>query len=63
MQLSGASIGGTTITEQPAARAGAILRAGSSDGKFHGANAATGPIGSRRTVIRMSGLWPSTVRP
>ncbi len=62
-QLSGDSIGGTATTEHPVASAGAILRAGSSDGKFQGAKAATGPTGSRRTVIRMSVLCPSTVRP
>lgn len=61
--LNGASIGGTSTTEHPTARAGAILRAGNSEGKFQGAKAATGPMGSRRTVIRMSVLWPSTVRP
>jgi hypothetical protein len=51
------------MIEQPAARAGAIFRVGSSAGKFQAAKAATTPIGSRRTRMRVPAECPSTVRP
>lgn len=38
------------MIEQPDANAPATLRAGELVGKFHGENAATGPIGWRYTV-------------
>ena len=46
MQLPAASLAGLTITEQPAPSAAAILRDGSSAGKFQAEKAATTPTGS-----------------
>ena len=43
--VSGVADAGFSTTEQPAARAGAILRVTIVAGKFHGVTAATGPIG------------------
>ena len=43
--LSGVSLGGFSTTVQPAAMAGAALRAIISAGKFHGVIAPTTPIG------------------
>ncbi len=45
MAVPGVSSAGLTITEQPAASAVATLRPGIRAGKFHGENAATGPMG------------------
>src|SRR5258708_4900215 len=42
---AGVSPAGLRMTEQPAANAAAILRAGNSAGKFHAENAATTPTG------------------
>ena len=42
--IPGVSSAGFSTTEHPAASAGATLREGNSAGKFHGENAATGPI-------------------
>ena len=61
--VRGVSSAGTTMTEQPAARAGAIFRAGSRAGKFHVLNATTGPIDSRVTSSRCPFECPSMVRP
>ena len=44
-QEAGASPAGLMMIEQPAASAAAILRAGSSAGKFHAEKAATTPTG------------------
>ncbi|MNF87659.1 hypothetical protein D3C84_701300 [compost metagenome] len=55
-QTPGVSSAGLTTTEQPAASAAATLRATSTAGKFHGAKAATGPIG-RLTVVCTSSGW------
>ncbi len=61
--VRGASTAGLTITEQPAASAGAIFREDRSAGKFQGEKAATGPTGCRMTRSRWSRLWPSITRP
>ena len=52
---AGVSSAGFRITEHPAPSAAPILRAGLPSGKFHGANAATGPTGSFTTVRRVPG--------
>ena len=44
-QLPGASPAGQTMTEHPATRAAANLRAGNRSGEFQAANAATTPTG------------------
>ncbi len=46
---------GLTMTELPAASAGAIFQASISNGKFHGNTAATTPTGSR-TIIAIAPL-------
>jgi hypothetical protein len=46
MQVPGVSSDALMMSEQPAASAPAILRAGVMPGKFHGVKAAQGPIGS-----------------
>ena len=46
MVAPAASLDGRTTSVLPAAKAGAILRASSNSGKFHGTNAATTPSGS-----------------
>ena len=48
----GASSAGLTMTLQPAAIGAPSLRAGLAIGKFQGAKAATGPIGSFMTRLR-----------
>src|SRR5580658_9058337 len=48
---NGVSSAGLAITVQPAARAGAILRASMAIGKFHGVIAAATPTGSLVTMI------------
>ena len=50
-------------TVQPAAKAGAILRASIEDGKFHGAMAATTPVGSLVTRMRRSAQGDGTISP
>jgi len=47
-------VAGFTTTGQPAARAGAHLRVIMAFGKFHGVIAATTPIGSFTTTMRLS---------
>lgn len=54
------------MTEQPAANGAPSLRAGLWMGKFHGANAATGPTGSRTTsdqVPLARGRYPTVNAP
>ena len=51
-EVSGVSSAGLATTVQPAASAGAILRAIIAAGKFHGVIAATTPTGSRSASIR-----------
>ncbi len=63
MAVPGTSLDGRTITEQPAASAGATLRAMSTAGKFQAVKAATTPTGSCRTSIRPPGARLSTMRP
>ena len=48
--VAGVSSDGLMITEQPAASALLILRAGVMAGAFHGAKAAIGPSGSRSAI-------------
>ena len=52
---AGVCSAGFMMQGHPAARAAPSLRHGLPTGKFHGANAATGPTGSRSTVIRTPG--------
>jgi hypothetical protein len=51
---NGVSSAGRETNVQPAARAGATLRAIIALGKFHGVIAAATPIGCLRTRIRLS---------
>jgi hypothetical protein len=62
-QLPGVSSDALRISEQPAASAPPILRAGVSVGKFHGVNAATTPTGSCITICRTFFALPCTIRP
>ena len=52
--MSGVSSAGFTTCEQPAASAGASLRAIIASGKFHGVIATVAPMGSRKTSTRRS---------
>ena len=52
--VRGVSDAGLTTTVQPAASAGAILRAAIAAGKFHGVTRSDTPIGSRVAMIRLS---------
>src|SRR6185295_19758915 len=52
---SGVSDGGLMRKVQPAASAGAAFRVIMAFGKFHGVTAATTPIGSLKTRIRLPG--------
>ncbi len=52
---------GLTMTEQPAAIAGATLRDGSRAGKFHVVKAATGPTAWCSTMSLVSREWPSPI--
>ena len=61
-QAPGVSSEALRISEQPAASAPPILRAGVSAGKFHGVNAATMPTGSWMTSWRTLPR-PGTMRP
>ena len=63
MAQPGASRDGRTITEHPAASAGATLRAISTQGKFQAVKAATMPTGSCETSMRPPGARLSTTRP
>jgi len=51
--VSGVSSAGLATTVQPAASAGAILRAIIASGKFHGVMAATMPTGSLTALMRL----------
>ena len=62
-QAPGVSSDALRMSEQPAASAPPILRAGVSTGKFHGVNAATTPTGSETTSWRMPFMRPGTTRP
>jgi hypothetical protein len=57
------SSAGRQTTVQPAANAGAILRAWSTTGKFHAMNAATGPTDSRSVMNRCRAFRPGSVSP
>ncbi len=59
----GVAEAGLSTTVQPAARAGPALRVIMAAGKFHGVMAATTPMGSFRTRMRLSGWWPGMVSP
>jgi hypothetical protein len=61
-QEPGVSSEALMMSEQPAARAPPILRAGVSVGKFHGVKAATMPTGSCTTICRILPR-PGTTRP
>ena len=61
--LAGVSSAPLRIIEQPAAKAPPILRADSTNGKFQGAKAATGPTGCFRTCIRLLGNRAGMMRP
>ena len=50
--MSGVSFAGLTMLVQPAAIAGASLRAPIASGKFHGVMKRQGPTGWRRTSVR-----------
>ena len=63
MQAPGVSSDALRMSEQPAASAPPILRAGVSVGKFHGVNAATTPTGSCVTIWRTPLARPGTMRP
>ena len=52
---NGVCVAGLITTVQPAASAGAHLRVIMAFGKFHGVIAATTPIGSLITTMRLSG--------
>ncbi len=60
---AGASSAGFRMQVQPAPSAAPSLRAGLPSGKFQGANAATGPTGSRTTVMRTPGDCCGSTRP
>ena len=62
-QAPGVSSDAFRISEQPAASAPPILRAGVSTGKFQGVNAATTPTGSCTTSWRVPLARPGTMRP
>ena len=60
---SGVCSAGLSTIEQPAASAGAALRVGIADGKFHGVIPTVTPIGSRKTTMRRSGIGAGIVSP
>ena len=60
---SGVSEAGRATKPQPAASAGATLRAIMALGKFHGVIEATTPTGWRSTWIRRFGAWPGMISP
>ena len=59
----GVSSGHLMIIEQPAASAAAILRTACVTGKFQGEKPATGPIGSRITMLRTPSARAGMMRP
>ncbi|MNT66335.1 hypothetical protein D3C72_2043960 [compost metagenome] len=61
--VSGVSSAGLATTVQPAASAGAILRAIIASGKFHGVMAATTPTGSLITSILRPGTASAITSP
>ncbi|MCY1235973.1 hypothetical protein D9M72_486070 [compost metagenome] len=61
--VSGVSSAGLATTVQPAASAGAILRAIIASGKFHGVIAATTPTGSFSTSSLRPGTASATISP
>ncbi len=63
MADQGVSSDGFITMEQPAARAGPILRAGSRAGKFQGVKAATGPSGCGRDSCRVPRTREGITRP
>src|SRR4030095_16191407 len=62
-EVSGVSSAGLHTTVQPAANAGAILRAIIAAGKFHGVMAATTPTGSRSASMRRPGTGAAITSP
>ena len=60
---TGVALAGLSTTVQPAARAGPALRVIMAAGKFHGVMAATTPIGSLSTRIRLSAWCCGMVSP
>ena len=62
-QAPGVSSDALRMSEQPAASAPPILRAGVSTGKFQGVKAATMPTGSCTTSWRVPLTRPGTMRP
>ncbi len=60
---SGVSAAGRATKAQPAASAGATLRAIIALGKFQGVIEATTPTGCLMTVRRLSRMWPGIVSP
>ena len=61
--VKGVSEAGFATTVQPAAIAGAILRAIIAAGKFQGVIAAATPIGSRSTTMRAPARWLGITSP
>src|SRR5690606_27534242 len=59
----GVCVAGRATKLQPAASAGATLRAIIALGKFQGVIEATTPIGCFSTNRRLSGAWPGMVSP
>ncbi len=59
----GVSSAGLITIAQPAARAGPALRVIIAIGKFHGVIAATTPIGSLSTRMRLSAPWAGITSP
>ena len=62
-EVSGVSSAGLHTTVQPAASAGAILRAIMAAGKFHGVMAATTPTGSFNANMRRPGTGAGMTSP
>ena len=63
MAVPGTSRDGLTMIEQPAASAGATLRAMRKAGKFHAVKAAAMPMGSCEISMRPPGARLSMMRP
>ena len=61
--VNGVSEAGLTMTGQPAASAGAILRAPIAAGKFHGVTSTATPAGACRTMIRAPELGACPICP
>ena len=62
-EVSGVSSAGLATTVQPAASAGAILRAIMAAGKFHGVMVATTPTGSFSANMRRPGTGAGITSP